>query len=161
MKHQGFSRIPWKSLKNLGFQFKDEGSVSRNTTDKSRVELLKYPSIFQGHSLKILEFQGKDRGNDFKGDHSQVKGWTIKISKDFSRATLENPQTSSQGWGLQFQGLWLTSQGLKTKKDRGFFKAKPWKSSNFQGKDEVRFSRNLATLDYLCLITKDVFWKNR
>ena len=61
MKHQGFSRIPWKSLKNLGFQFKDEGSVSRNTTDKSRVELLKYPSIFQGHSLKILEFQGKDR----------------------------------------------------------------------------------------------------
>ena len=154
MKHQGFLRIPWKSLENLGFQFKDEGSVSRNTTDKSRVELLKYPSIFQGHSLKILELQGKDRAmisreiivksrveqskypRIFQGQLSkilklqvkdgdyifkecdwQVKGWRVKRIKDFSRLNLENPQTSSQGWGLHFQGLWLTSQGLKTKKD--------------------------------------------
>ena len=40
---------------------------------------------------KILEFQGKDEGNIFKGFYDQLKGWIDWKFKVKSRVNLENP----------------------------------------------------------------------
>ena len=94
--------------------------LSRNDDSKSRVELLKYPKILGNpwKTSKILE-------NSPKSLKILDKVWKYLEKNQNSLKILEKFQV------------------VNIKIYQGFFKVQPWRASNFQGKDKVRFSRNL------------------
>ena len=148
----------------LTLKFKFFSSQGKNfhyfSNSSQGLKSWKNQGYFKGNPWNPLNFKARL----IKECWLQVKGWVVEIPKNpwKSLKILENPRKSLKIFKNPWKSLIKFESTLKKNQNslkilenfqvvkieifKGVCKVQPWRTSNFQGKDKVRVSRNLICI---------------